>query len=147
MPKNEITITVSSWDADKNKLAIIRQRVFIEEQQVPQEMEWDEHDATATHFLVTVNNKSIACARLKTDGQIGRMAVLPAYRDQGIGSKLIRFIIQHAAKLAFKKLTLHAQTPAIPFYEKYGFSICSELFFEANIPHRKMQLKIPQEHK
>ena len=112
---------------------------------LPEEMEWDEHDDSSTHFLVTYKNKAIACARLKTDGQIGRMAVLIPYRNLGIGSKLLRFIIKHAANQQFKQVTLHAQTAALPFYEKHGFTVHSELFYEANIPHREMLLNIKGE--
>jgi len=70
------------------------------------------------------------------------MAVLLPYRNPGIGSKLLRFVLKHAADRQLKQVTLHAQTTAIPFYEKHGFTVHSELFYEANIPHRGMLLKI-----
>ena len=142
MSNDSINIHLADWDTEKNSLKEIRQWVFIEEQNVPEAMEWDEYDTSSIHFLVTHKDKAIACARLKTDGQIGRMAVLPAYRNQGIGSKLLRFILKHAARHQVKQVYLHAQTTAIPFYEKQGFAAHGELFYEADIPHRKMSLEI-----
>ena len=135
---NKINIRVAEWDRHKGALTEIRKKVFIEEQNVSQEMEWDGHDETAIHYLARLNDKAIACARLKTDGQIGRMAVLANYRNQGIGNKLLVFIIQHAMTNNFKQLFLHAQVSAIPFYEKQSFIAHGDIFIEANIPHREM---------
>jgi predicted GNAT family N-acyltransferase len=136
-----VKIRIADWQKDKDELTGIRQQVFIEEQQVPEDMEWDEYDDTSTHFLATLKDKTIATARLKPDGQIGRMAVLTEFRNQGIGSKLLQFILQDAGRKDFKKIYLHAQLTAIPFYEKYGFTAHGEVFYEADIPHRKMQLQ------
>ena len=98
--KYNIEIYIANWDSDKDSLSKIRRRVFIEEQNVPEDMEWDEHDNASTHFLATHKDRVVACARLKTDGQIGRMAVLAEYRNKGIGSKLLQFCdldsIQHS---------------------------------------------------
>ena len=99
MFKGNINIHIANWDSDKDSLAEIRRLVFIEEQNVPEDMEWDEYDNSATHFLATLNNKVIATARLKTDGQIGRMAVLAEYRNKGIGSKLLQFVLLTAKQL------------------------------------------------
>ncbi len=142
MAKNNINIDIADWSSKKHSLMFIRRNVFIEEQKVPEDMEWDEFDHSSTHFLATCKNKAIACGRLKTDGQIGRMAVLAEYRNQGIGSKLLAFIIKHASQQQLKQVTLHAQTSAVLFYKKQGFTIYSEIFFEANIPHCGMLLKI-----
>ena len=119
----------------------LRLKVFIEEQKVPIELEWDEHDASSTHFLAILNGKAVAVARLKSDGQIGRMAVVKEYRNRGFGSQLLQFVLRHAAKTNMNTVYLHAQTTAIPFYEKHGFAISSEIFYDANIAHRSM-LKI-----
>lgn len=147
MRNDDITIRIADWHTDKTKLATIRRLVFIEEQNVPEALEWDEDDATATHFLVTHDHDAIAhdliaTARLKPDGQIGRMAVLAQYRNQGIGSKLLRFVLQTASRQKHKSLYLHAQSTAIPFYEKQGFEAQGEIFYEADIPHRNMRLNI-----
>jgi predicted GNAT family N-acyltransferase len=140
MPLNDLQIRVADWfSTDRDELKDIRRRVFIEEQAVPAELEWDEFDATATHFLATINDKSIACARLKSDGQIGRMAVLADYRNRGIGDKLLQTVLQVATEQQLKEVYLHAQVAAIPFYERKGFIASGEIFHEANIPHREMR--------
>ena len=129
---------IANWEKDKPVIQMIRREVFINEQQVPEEMEWDEFDDSSTHFLCTLESTAIATARLKPDGQIGRMAVLQKCRSLGYGNTLLEFVIKTARNKKFKKLYLHAQVNAIPFYEKQGFSVCSDIFFEANIPHREM---------
>ncbi len=142
MFKHNIKIRIANWDSDKDSLARIRRRVFIEEQNVPEDMEWDEHDDSATHFLASLDNRVIATARLKTDGQIGRMAVLAEYRNKGIGSKLLQFILLTARQQQLKKAYLHAQVSAVPFYKKHGFTTHSHVFYEANIPHQVMSKKL-----
>ncbi|MBT8118530.1 MAG: GNAT family N-acetyltransferase [Gammaproteobacteria bacterium] len=137
-----IQCRVADWIQDKDALKSIRHRVFVEEQKVPVELEWDEYDETATHFIVTLSGQAIACARLKSDGQIGRMAVLTGYRNQGIGQELLRFVLRTAAEKDINEVYLHAQVSAIPFYEKQGFISVGEIFYEADIPHREMLKKI-----
>jgi len=139
--KHNIEICIANWGTDKDSLSKIRRRVFIEEQNVPEDMEWDEHDNSATHFLVTHEDKVIACARLKTDGQIGRMAVLAEYRNKGIGSKLLQFVLLTARQQNLKNIYLHAQVSALSFYKKHGFTTCGHVFYEANIPHQEMSKK------
>ncbi|VAW51973.1 GNAT family acetyltransferase YjcF [hydrothermal vent metagenome] len=139
MPNDDIKIREVNWSTDKESLSKIRSDVFIDEQNVPEKLEWDEFDNTSLHFLVTKNNKTIACARLKSDGQIGRMAVLKKYRNQGIGKKLLQFVLQKADSKKLKNIYLHAQISAIPFYENQGFTTSDDIFFEADIPHKIMQ--------
>ncbi len=142
MFKHNIKIRIADWDNDKDSLARIRRRVFIEEQNVPEDMEWDEYDDSATHFLASLDNRVIATARLKTDGQIGRMAVLAEYRNKGIGSELLHFILLTARHQKLKKAYLHAQVSAVPFYKKHGFTTHGHVFYEANIPHQDMSKKL-----
>ena len=140
MSETNIKIRIADWNNDNVCLTKIRRLVFIEEQHVPEELEWDEEDNTSTHFIVTIDNKAVATARLKPDGQIGRMAVLAEYRNQGIGHQLLDFVLQHAVSSGLKQVYLHAQVTAIPFYEKQGFTATGDIFYEANIPHREMSL-------
>jgi len=142
MPSCHINIRVANWADDKTELAKIRRTVFIDEQKVPEELEWDKDDLRSTHFLVTINDTAVATARLKPDGQIGRMAVLSEYRHQGIGQKLLQYVLQNAASQNMKALYLHAQVDAVPFYEKQDFSAHGEIFYEAGIPHRAMSKNI-----
>ena len=142
MSTDSIKIISTSWLKHVDELKEIRRQVFIEEQNVPEELEWDEYDESSIHFLALHEGKAIAVARLKSDGQIGRMAVLASYRQQGIGSRLLAFILKFSAGKNLGQVYLHAQTSAIPFYEKHGFITQGEIFYEANIPHRGMLKKI-----
>jgi len=142
MPEHNVKVRIANWQTDRKSLAQIRRSVFIEEQNVPEELEWDEFDDLSIHFLVTQEDQPIACARLKHDGQIGRMAVLAKHRNQGAGSKLLQFVLQKAGDQKLKKVYLHSQLTAVPFYEKQGFIAAGDIFYEANIPHREMLKKI-----
>ena len=134
----DIQIKIADWPGDLATLQHIRQTVFIEEQSVPEELEWDEHDKTATHFLALVDNTAVATARLKVDGQIGRMAVLPAYRNKTIGQRLLSFVLETAVSQDIDFVFLHAQVQVLDFYKKQGFIEKGEIFMDANIPHREM---------
>lgn len=132
-------VKTTSWNENKNALSEIRRKVFIEEQNVPEELEWDEYDQDCTHVLVTdESNKPVACGRLKADGHIGRMAVLKEHRATGIGTSILNELLNHAKSMHIKKIYLHAQTSAIEFYEKQGFEVNSEEFLDAGIAHKTM---------
>ena len=131
----------TSWQESEPQLKSIRRCVFIDEQQVPEELEWDKDDQTSCHILVTDNNNlAIATGRLKANGHIGRMAVLIQYRDQGIGSSVLNTLMERAKKDKISRLYLHAQLSAIDFYLKHGFTVYSETFMDAGIAHKSMQL-------
>ena len=121
MKQIEADIQLSDWSADSEALMQIRKTVFIEEQQVPKDMEWDGLDASCFHFIARYQVQPIATARMKPDGQIGRMAVLKAYRNSGVGSSVLKTVIQHAKQLGLKKVYLHAQVSVIKFYLRHGF--------------------------
>lgn len=142
MSQSNILLRIADWEKDKAALSAIRSQVFIKEQNVPEDMEWDEFDSTAIHFLALKNHQAIACARLKSDGQIGRMAVLAEHRNKGTGKKLLQFVLQEAAAKNPGMVYLHAQLSALAFYEKQGFTVKGDVFYEANIPHREMFKKI-----
>ena len=131
-------IRIAAWPEQKEQLSAVRRQVFIVEQQVPEELEWDEHDETSTHFIASIDGKTIGTARLTTDGQIGRMAVLKPYRNHGIGSQLLQLVLSTAQHKRYPKVYLHAQVEAIPCYEKHGFTAEGDVFYEANILHRGM---------
>ena len=135
---SKAVIRIADWAEEKELLSSVRRQVFIIEQQVPDELEWDEFDETATHIVASIDCKIIGTARLKTDGQIGRMAVLKPYRNQGIGSRLLQLVLTTAQDKQYPKVYLHAQVEAIPFYEKHGFTSEGDIFYEADIPHRGM---------
>ena len=118
----------------------VREQVFIQEQHVPEELEWDEHDAKAIHVVaLDTNDQVIGTARLLNDGHIGRMAVLAAWRNNGIGSAMLEKLLLLAQQRKLSKVFLHAQTAAIGFYENHGFRTLGEEFMDAGIPHRYME--------
>ncbi len=133
-------IIQTNWKVNHQALSLIRRKVFIEEQHVTEELEWDDEDKNCTHVLAFDNkNNPIGTARIKKDGHIGRMAVLIEYRNKGIGSALLNKLTEFAQLNNYTKLYLHAQVEAILFYKKHGFIICSKEFMDAGIPHKTMK--------
>jgi predicted GNAT family N-acyltransferase len=140
MSTEDILIEEVSWNLHRETLRSIRGKVFIEEQNVPQEIERDDHDETATHFLLTRKTVALGCGRLLADGKIGRMAILTDQRGQGLGLQLLHKILQHARRNGMQRLYLYAQTHALEFYRRAGFEAYDEPFEEAGLPHRAMEL-------
>lgn len=135
-------ILVIDWKTGEHALRAIREEVFIREQHVPVELEWDEHDHSALHLLAINDHGPVGCARLLPGGHLGRMAVLPEWRKQGIGKKLLLTALDLAYQREWRELLLSAQVQAIPFYEKAGFSVCSPPYLDAGIWHRDMRLAL-----
>jgi len=126
------------FNNDFSEIEKIRSTVFINEQNVPVELEWDEFDNESTHILAYYDNKAVATARLLPDGHIGRMAILKDYRNKQIGKKMLKYLIELAFEKSIKKIELSAQEHAVEFYKKQGFSVCSEMYLDAGIPHYNM---------
>lgn len=134
------SIQVADWQRDQKALKAIRHAVFVIEQNVAEELEWDDQDASAFHLLATNDHfESVGTVRLLETGQIGRMAVLKEHRSQGVGKMLMDAVLNLAEKNNFPFVFLHSQVLAVTFYETFGFTIISEEFKEAGIPHRKMK--------
>lgn len=146
MTTTDFTICQTSWQKDEANLRKIREKVFIEEQHVPLELEWDGLDNGATHWLVSVDGRTVATARMLDNGHVGRMAVLADYRDKGLGSALLKSVITTARQRGLAELTLNAQTAAIPFYTKHGFHTEGDVFDDAGIPHQRMRLLFQSEY-
>ena len=118
----------------------VREAVFIREQHVPVELEWDGLDDAASHVIALDSHAQvIGTVRLLDDGHIGRMAVLPQWRHQGVGSAMLNALLELARQKHLTRVFLHAQTTAIEFYQRHGFSIRGEEFMDAGIPHRYME--------
>lgn len=131
------------WMVDVEDLKRVRTAVFIVEQQVPESEEWDSDDPISEHALArTPDRTPIGTARLTPDGRIGRMAVMREWRGAGVGAALLRFLIERAQARGMSRLSLHAQTHAIPFYEKAGFVAEGPEYLECEIPHRTMVLTL-----
>lgn len=131
-------VRTASWHEDHAMLRDLRHRVFVVEQRVPEELEWDDADAGCTHVLALDEHKQpIGTGRLLPDGQIGRMAVLPEWRRRGVGSAILEFLLDRARERRLK-VRLNAQTHAIGFYARHGLVAQGDEFMDAGIPHRRM---------
>ncbi len=141
MELRQFNIREADWPTDGNQLSNIRRIVFIVEQNVPKEEEWDGKDEDSWHWIATDQEDSpIGTARLLPDGQIGRMAVLHEYRQFGVGAALLEAAVEKGRHLGFENVYLNAQTHALGFYERGGFTIDESQpeFMEAGIAHRRM---------
>lgn len=123
----------------------IRTRVFIDEQECPPELEWDEHETTSRHMIGTVDGEPMAAARWRTvwlDGRahakLERFAVLPDYRGRGLGRRLVEEVMEDARLAGFDAYVVHAQQHLEDFYRSFGFETFGGIFKEAGIPHVKM---------
>ncbi len=142
MHDRDYTIREAIWPQDRALLQQVREPVFVDEQGVPLEMEWDDDDIMAYHLLALDSaQRPIGTARLLGNGQIGRMAVLPAWRKRGVGAALLSRLMERAEATGQQRLFLHAQSEAEGFYAKAGFSAVGKVFYEADIPHRKMVMQ------
>lgn len=140
-----VTITIVQTRAEFEACYAIRKTVFVEEQAVPLELELDEYDDIATHFLLRDGDAPLATARLLDKhgrAKIGRVAVLQEARGRGLGLLLMRAVLDEARRQGFSEAVLDSQTYAIPFYERLGFVAEGEEFDDAGIPHYLMRLHL-----
>lgn len=140
-PSRQYTVRLASWQDDCTALQNLRREVFIVEQQVPEELEWDDADATCIHALaLDVQGRPIGTGRLLPDGHVGRMAVIPQWRRRGVGGTILEYLIKHAWRQGHTAVHLNAQTHALGFYARHGFVAHGGEFMDAGIPHRQMTL-------
>lgn len=141
------SIVPSHWQSDKSSLITIRETVFLREQNVSAADEWDGKDDDAIHFLVlNTEGEAIGCARIltetyqaKTCFHIGRVALLKAWRNRGIGQQLMQTAIAWCRQQdSSSPIFLHAQTQRISFYQRLGFTAKGDIFMDAGIPHIEM---------
>lgn len=137
-----LTIEQVDWEGYRSSLTDIRHRVFVDEQRVPIDLEIDEHDPLAQHWLASIDDSAVGTVRLLKNGHIGRMAVLAPFRKQGIGRDLLDTVIATAKVQSLPVLRLAAQQQAIGFYRKAGFKIYGEPFLDAGIVHVGMELSL-----
>jgi predicted GNAT family N-acyltransferase len=141
--ENNLKVEIVKWIDGYASLSMIREKVFIEEQKVTPQLEWDGKDEEAIHFLAYQDEKVIGCARafvIENHMQLGRMAVLKEYRNKGIGSTLIEKAVTTAKLNQLSKVSISAQCHAIDFYKKFGFEVTSEIYLDAGISHQDMEL-------
>jgi len=134
------TIEEAPWGKRAAALAAIRRAVFVEEQGVPESLEWDGLDERCEHVVaVTGDGIPIGTGRLLPDGHIGRMAVLRNWRGRGVGRALLQTLVARAKARGHEQAVLNAQCHAIDFYRREGFVVTSDEFLDAGIPHVEMR--------
>lgn len=137
------TVSLVSWHDGEPLLKAIRSKVFIQEQGVPEELEWDEHDATCRHALaLSHQGDAIGCGRMFSNGHIGRIAVLPNWRGQQVGTAIVEAFLNYASAHDYPQVDVDAQTHAVPFYQRFDFVEQGKEFMDAGLPHIKMLLKL-----
>jgi len=129
-----------SWGEAAEAAGAVRREVFVEEQHVPEDLEWDGIDPVCRHVLArNADGRAIGTGRLLPDGHIGRMAVLRTFRGKGVGHALLERLIGIAAARRDRIVVLNAQTHAVDFYRRSGFEVTSGEFMDAGIPHVEMR--------
>jgi predicted GNAT family N-acyltransferase len=130
------------WDQLQQDAKLIRTQVFICEQGITEADEWDDQDLISQHFVIYDQDQPIATARLLENNSVGRVAVLKAYRGQGLGQMIMLEIISYAQKQRRSVLTLSSQVHAISFYEKLGFTVQGNSYDECGISHIEMTMSL-----
>lgn len=141
---DKLFISKVSKPTEMQDCLTIRYQVFVKGQQVPLDEEIDGLDPGSEHYLLYVDQQPVGTTRVRYLGdyaKIERVAILEQYQGQGLGHRLMRFVLDHLKQNpGITKAKLGAQCYAIPFYEKLGFVVCSEEYLDAGIPHKDMQL-------
>ena len=135
-----VRIRRANWDDDRDTLRSLRHTVFVVEQNVPEDLEWDGEDAHCVHALAFLGDTAVGTGRLNKAGKIGRMAVLSTARGHGVGAAILRHLVDAARESGLPSAHLNAQSHALAFYERAGFVAYGPAFDEAGIEHRAMTL-------
>ncbi len=139
--KPTIHVEQTTWQTDEQAIRTIRTAVFVEEQNVPVEIDFDGLDGECIHWLAySEDGHPVGTGRLLPDGHFGRMAVLKPNRKRGVGDAIMRAAIATAAAANLAEIFLHAQLTALPFYQGLGFISYGEEFLDADMPHIAMRL-------
>ncbi|HEU4622603.1 MAG TPA: GNAT family N-acetyltransferase [Burkholderiaceae bacterium] len=135
-----MTIITGSWRALAPHARPIRLDVFVREQHVPVELEWDGIDEQCTHAIAyDAHGQPVGTGRLVPDGHIGRMAVLKNARGQGHGGRILEALVALARSRGHREVVLSAQTHARDFYERHGFVARGDEYLDADIAHIEMR--------
>lgn len=144
--KTGYVLRLARWPEDISPIREVRTEVFIAEQHVTPEEEWDGFDDQCAHALAFDDDgNAIATGRLLPDGKIGRMAVLKSWRGKGVGAAILELLMNEARDQGHETVKLAAQVHAIPFYEKFGFHRYGNQFMDAGIPHYWMKAVLQPE--
>ena len=131
----------ADFAADLGCLRHIRETVFIHEQQVPRELEFDERDPLCRHVLAFDGDAAVGTGRLdlELNGKVGRVAVVASHRRRGVGAAIMERLHAIALERGQPRLWCNAQLTAVPFYERLGYVGSGPTFLEAGIEHVRME--------
>src|SRR3989338_4154355 len=136
------TVSLIGWHDGKPLLKSIREVVLIREQGIPEASEWDGLDKNCRHALaLSLQGDAIGCGRMRPDGHIGRIAVLPQWRKQKVGTAIMEALLDYARAHDYKQVDVDAPAHAVPFYCSFDFVEKGKAFMDAGPPHIKMILK------
>lgn len=135
-----IKVILGDWDSCKRDATLIRYEVFVQEQHVPIEEELDLEDPRCIHAVAyDEQGLAVGTGRLLPNAHIGRMAVRASYRGRGVGSDLLRALVNEARRHQYLEVVLAAQVHAQPFYAAHGFVAEGGIFMDAGIEHVTMR--------
>ena len=137
-----IRLATGDWATLGEDASRVRVDVFVREQRIPRELEWDEWDARSLHCVAYLDDVPIATGRLLPDAHIGRMAVLAAHRRSGVGGGILQALIRAARERGDPRVELSAQCYVVAFYERHGFACLGAPYDEVGIPHQRMELRL-----
>lgn len=138
---NPFSVSLVCWHDGEPLLRAVREAVFIHEQGIPPELEWDGLDEVCRHALVlSCQGEAIGCGRMSAGGHIGRIAVLPKWRKLKVGTAIVEALLDYARAHDYPQVDVDAQTYAQPFYRSFEFVEEGDVFMDAGLPHIKMRL-------
>lgn len=139
----DVAVRRADFTRDRESLSKVRETVFVREQRVPIELEWDDDDETALHALAEdADGRPIGTGRLTVDGRVGRMAVMREWRGRGVGSAILEWLTEAARSRGIDEIVLSAQVSAINFYRRFGYTEEGDEFMDAGIPHMRMRRRL-----
>ncbi len=130
MAARQFRVRAADWNVDRAALRAVREQVFVREQAVPIELEWDEFDPLCQHVVAEAAGQAIGTGRLLPD--------VESWRGQGVGSAILEALLRLARDSGIRRVRLNAQSRAVAFYRRQGFIAEGEEFIEVGIPHRSM---------
>ena len=141
--EESVQIQLGSWDELGAQARRIRIEVFVDEQRIPHELEFDSADPLSLHALAsTSDGLVVGTARLLPDGHIGRVAVTREARGHGVGKILLLKLMAVARERGHHEVELFSQVSAQPFYQRFGFQVVGPPFDDAGIPHVTMRASL-----
>lgn len=142
MINNKYHLQIGDWGILRKDARNVRTQVFIKEQKIPEIMEWDDDDISSVHVVVYDNDLPIGTARLLSNGNLGRMAVISLYRCLGVATMMLMALLKVAKERGDKEICISAQCAVKQFYMQHGFVVVGDEYLEVDIPHIAMRLSL-----